>query len=190
MKNSERIFVYFIGFLIGLLMVSAILMRRAARETAVVADPWAYHLKNAATADAEPLPSQVEPAMLLGTVLRFGYQPDATEARERVWILSFDDSYPYVRIVEDQVSGELTYMAADQLQIKLADGVDVAELSPALDALGLRLRNFNRKYNRVVVGVLHTGLQAVPDTIVALEPWSALIEKAEPDYIQFREARP
>ena len=81
---------------------------------------------------------------------------NATEARERVWILSFVDSYP-LRIVEDQLSGELSYMAADQLQIKLADGVDVAELSPALDALGLRLRNFNRKYNRVVVGVLHTG---------------------------------
>ncbi|CAI8331055.1 MAG: Uncharacterised protein [Opitutia bacterium UBA7350] len=189
MKNSERIFIYFIGFLMGLLMVSAILMRRAARDDVVVADPWGYHINNAATANAEHLPIKVQPAMLVGKILRFGYLPNVNHPQERIWILSFDDSYPYVRIVENLESGKLRYMAADQIQIKLADGVDVAELSPALEALGLRLRNFNRKHNLVVTGVLNTSLQAVPDTISALEPWASLIEHAGPDLIRFREVQ-
>lgn len=186
MKNTERFFVFFVGFMIGLAIVTLILMRRAAREDAVVADPWAFHLEAAAAVDAEPLPREVEPAMLKGRVLRFGYLPAEGNPRERVWIINFDDSYPYVRIVEDLKSGSLYYMAADQVKVGLAEGVDVTALSPALEALGLRLRNFNRKHRVVVLGVLNTGLEAVPQTLAALEPWAELIELAEPDYIHFR----
>ena len=187
MKNTERLFVFFVGFMIGLAIVSLILMRRAAREDAAVTDPWAFHLKAAAAVEAEPLPQAVEPAMLKGRVLRFGYLPGQEAASERVWIINFDDSYPYVRIVEDLKSESLYYMAADQVKIELAEGVDVAALSPALEALGLRLRNFNRKHGVVVVGVLNTGLEAVPQTLAALEQWAELIELAEPDYLQFRQ---
>lgn len=189
MKHTERYFVFFVGFMIGLAIVSLILMRRAAREDAVIADPWTHHLESAAAVAAEPLPPQVEPAMLKGKVLQYGYVPVEGDARQRVWILRFEDSYPYVRIVEDLKNGSLQYMAADQIQLKLMDGVDVAALSPALEQLGLRLRNFNRKHGVVVLGVLHTGMEAVPQTLAALEPWAELIELAEPDYIQFRELR-
>ncbi|NCG09258.1 MAG: hypothetical protein GWO81_06785 [Verrucomicrobia bacterium] len=187
MKNTERIFVYFIGFLIGLLMVTAILMRRAAREEAAIADPWAHHIEAAAAVAAEPLPPEVEPAMLKGTLLGFGQLPASGTPRERVWIMNFEDSYPYVRIVQELQSGTLHYMAADQIKLKLAPGVDVAELSPLLDTLGLRLRNFNRKHGVVVLGVLNTSLEAVPQTLAALEPWAELIERAEPDTIRFRQ---
>jgi hypothetical protein len=187
MKNTERIFVYFIGFLIGLLMVSVILMRRANREAAAIADPWAHHIEAAEALAAEPLPPEVEPAILKGSLLGFGYLPATGSPRERVWIMNFEDSYPYVRIVQDLQSGTLRYMAADQIQLKLAPGVDVAELSPLLDTLGLRLRNFNRKHGLVVLGVLNTSLEAVPQTLSALEPWADLIERAEPDTIRFRE---
>lgn len=186
MKNTERIFVYFIGFLIGLLIVSTILMRRAAREEAAITDPWAHHMEAAAAVAAKPLPPEVEPAMLKGSVMSFGYLPTDEPYRERVWIMNFDDSYPYVRIVQNLQSGILEYMAADQIKIKLAPGIDVAELSPLLDTLGLRLRNFNRKHGIVVLGVLNTSIKAVPQTLDALEPWAELIERAEPDTIRFR----
>jgi hypothetical protein len=77
-------------------------------------------------------------------------------------------------------------MAADQIQVELAEGVDVTDLSPMLDALQLRLRNFNRKHDSVVLGVLHQGLDAVPDTLKALEPWALLIKSAQPDTLRFR----
>lgn len=187
MKNTERIFVYFIGFLIGLLMVSAILMRRAARKEAAIADPWAHHIKAAAAVAAEPLPPEVEPAILKGAIMSFGHLPANETPRERIWIMNFKDSYPYVRIVQDLQSGTLHYMAADQIKIKLAPGIDVAALSPLLDTLGLRLRNFNRKHGIVVLGVLNTSIEAVPQTLEALKPWAELIERAEPDTIRFRQ---
>ena len=49
-----------------------------------------------------------------------------------------------------------------------------------LPGTGLRLRNFNRKHGVVVLGVLNTGMEAVPQTFAALEPWAELIELAEP----------
>ena len=61
-------------------------------------------------------------------------------------------------------------MAADQVKVRLAEGVDVTDLKPMIDALGIRLRMFNRKERAVVLGVLHTGIDAVPDTLEALRP--------------------
>jgi hypothetical protein len=55
-----------------------------------------------------------------------------------------------------------------------------------LDELGLRLRMFNRKEKIAVVGVLHTGIAAVPDTLDAIQPWAELFDQAEPDWILFK----
>lgn len=185
MKTNERLSVYFIGFIIGMILVSMIMLRRSAREEAAV-DPWMAHNEAVATAGVEPLPETVEPAMLKGQVLRFGHLPNKESAKERIWLLNFKESYPYVRVVESITSGELRYMAADQIKITLADGVDVAELSPLLDATKLRLRNFNRKHGVVVLGVLSTEIDGVPATLEAIEPWSAFFKTAEPDLIEFR----
>ena len=86
-------------------------------------------------------------------------------------VTEFPESYPYVRVVETLSDGNLNYMAADQVKVRLAEGVDVTDLKPMIDALGIRLRMFNRKERAVVLGVLHTGIDAVPDTLEALRPW-------------------
>jgi hypothetical protein len=186
MKTSERFFIFFVGFMIGLAIVSAILMRRAAKNEAVIQDPWAAHTASVEAANAETLPKSTEPSILLGKILDFGYLPNKEAPIKRVWILNFEDSYPLVRVVETLADGNLQYMAADQIQVELAEGVDVTDLSPMLDALQLRLRNFNRKHDSVVLGVLHQGLDAVPDTLKALEPWALLIKSAQPDTLRFR----
>jgi hypothetical protein len=51
--------------------------------------------------------------------------PDIEEAEERVWLLNFDKTYPYIRVVETIATGEFSFMAADQISIYLAEGVDV-----------------------------------------------------------------
>lgn len=186
MKNSERVSVYFVGFIIGMVIVSMLLARRA-RKSEHVADPWYAHHEQVEAAGAEPLPTGVEPSILAGDVLRFGYLPSAGEPKERVWLLNFRKSYPYVRVVEDLETGELRYMAADQIRVRLAEGVDVTALKPMLDQLQLRLRMFNRKEGLVVLGVLNTQIDAVPATLVAIEPWQDQFVSAGPDWIEFKE---
>lgn len=186
MKQSERVFIFFIGFLIGLLIVSAILTRRASKKEARIEDPWSVHSASAEEANAEKLPESVEASILLGKVLSFGYLPNATDPKERVWILNFRDSYPYVRVVETLQGGSVTYMAADQIVVRLKADEDVTKISPVLEKLGLRVRNFNRKHSVVVLSVLNTDLDAVPKTIEALESWSDLYDSVAPDYLKFK----
>ncbi len=186
MKNSDRFSLYFAGFIFGAILVSFVIVRRAVREE-TAEDSWILHHKVIDLVGADPLPDAVESVMLNGQVFRFGYLPDRENIRERVWLLKFKESYPYVRVVENVASGELSYMAADQIKITLANGVDVADLSPMLDRLELRLRNFNRKRGVVVIDVLGTGIDAIPTTLDAIQPWSKLFVSVEPDMIEFRE---
>lgn len=186
MKNSDRIIVYLVGFILGMLLVSMLLSRRAAKEEAAV-DPWVVHNAEAVeTGNAEPLPAGMPASIHKGRIIDFGYLPDAEAPEERVWLLNFEKSYPYVRAVEDLTSGEFRYMAADQISIELGEGVDVTELKPMLDELGLRLRMFNRKERLAVVGVISTQIDAVPATIEAVQPWSDLFVTAEPDVLRFQ----
>lgn len=185
MKNSERWTVYAVGFVFGLLIVSFMIMRRAAKSSQAE-DPWYAHHQQVSASGVEALPASVEVAMLAGELLRFGYLPGADAPLERVWLLQFRKSYPYVRVVETIETGEIHYMAADQIKVKLAPGVDVTDLKPVLEELGVRLRMFNRKENVAVLGVLHTGIDAVPETLQAMTAWQHLYSISEPDWIQFR----
>ena len=91
-----------------------------------------------------------------------------------------------MRVVEHLSTGEFSYMAADQILIELADGVDVTELKPMLEALELRLRMFKRRDQIAVVGVLSTDIDAVPATIEALQPYAELFRSVGPDVIVFK----
>ncbi|MGC6456307.1 MAG: hypothetical protein ACON46_07250 [Coraliomargaritaceae bacterium] len=185
MTNVDRFKVYGLGFLLGIVLVSLIMGRRASQEEQVV-DPWYEHREQAEASGAEPLPDGVEVSLLKGKVLRFGYLPTAEAPVERVWLLNFRKSYPYVRVVETLADGSIGYMAADQIQITLAEGVDVTDIKPMIDSLGIRLRMFNRKERAAVLGVMHTGIDAVPDTLEAIAPWGELYSKAGPDWIRFQ----
>jgi hypothetical protein len=55
-----------------------------------------------------------------------------------------------------------------------------------LEALQLRLRNFNRKHHIAIVGVIDTQIDAVPRTLKAIQPWSELFVSADVDGIEFR----
>ena len=185
MKNSERFVVYSLGFILGMLLVSAIFMRRTAfRDTTSdsIQDP-AYL---ATVARIEALPQDVESVILEGQILDFGYLPSDLDRQQRVWLLKFKKSYPHVRVVQSLESGALMYSAADQIKLTLRQDVDVTDLSPMLKALGLRLRNFSRKHNIAIIGVLDTKIDAVPRTIEAIRKWSHLYQSADPDFIIFR----
>ena len=185
MKKFDRIFVYIVGFVLGSLLVAAIMNRRAIKEESRV-DPWVTHNAAAVEAGAEALPETIAEVMQIGQILDFGYPPSEADPQMKVWRLDFDDSYPFVRVVEDIATGEFSYMAADQILIKLADDVDVTALKPILDELELRLRMFNRKDQIAVVGVLNTEIDAVPATIEALQPYSELFQSVGPDVIEFK----
>lgn len=187
MKNGDRVTVYLVGFVLGTLLVSLILSRRAAKETQ---PPERWVLEQQAglsLEEGEALPEGVPDFIREGTLLGFGYLPEGgAEPEERVWLLNFDKSYPYVRVVQNIETGSVNYMAADQILIQLKAGVDVTELKPMLDALDIRLRMFNRSERIAVVGVLGTALDGVAATVEAVQPYAALFELAEPDWLLFK----
>lgn len=185
MGKTDRIVIYIVGFVLGSLMVSVIMKRRALKDATRV-DPWVTHNIAAVEDGAEALPEGLPEVLQIGKILDFGYLPNAESPRERVWHLNFVESYPYVRVVEDLATGEFAYMAADQILIELAEGVDVTALKPMLDTLELRLRMFNRKDQIAVVGVLSTDIDAVPATIAAVQPYAKLFEAAKPDVIELK----
>lgn len=185
MNNRDRIIVFAIGFVLGMLLVSFILQRQARKETHA-SDPWPAHNAAAIEAGVEPLPNTAPEAIRAGKIIDFGYLPHEADAQQKVWHLNFDKSYPFVCVVEDLDSGALEYMAADQILLKLVSGVDVTHLKPMLEALDLRLRMFNRKEHIAVIGVLSTDLDAVPKTIEAVQPYAELFSMIGPDFIEFR----
>jgi hypothetical protein len=185
MKTTDRTLVYFGGFILGMMLVSLIMSRRTTREQANP-DPWLSHNAAMVEAGADPLPEGVPASIEEGLIIDYGLLPDKDVAAERVWLMKFEGSYPNVRVVESIEGGLISYMAADQIKVEMADGVDVTELKPMLDKLGLHLRMFNRKEKIAVVGVLNTQIDAVPATIEAIQPWAHLYDKAEPDWILFK----
>ena len=185
MKNSQRVLVYLIGFILGTLLVSVIISRRNTHQERVT-DPWITQNARVISEGFEPLPSKMPISIQKGNIIDFGYLPSVSLPSERVWLLEFDKSYPYVRAVEDISSGEFKYMAADQISILLSKGVDVTELEPMLDELGLRLRMFNRKEGIAVIGVLNTQIDGVPSTLQAVKSWSNLFISAQADILRFQ----
>ena len=191
MKNGDRITVYLVGFVVGTMLVSLIMGRRASEGDAPPsAGGWVAG--SPAVADSPPLPEGVPEALRGGTLVRFGRlgqgpEDSAENAGDRVWVLSFDANYPFVRVVEDADDGGLRYMAADQVVVRLAEGTDVTELKPMLEALGVRLRMFNRGERIAVIGVVGDGIGAVPETLRAAAPYSALFREIRPDWIRFRD---
>jgi len=173
------------GFVLGSLLVAAIMNRREIREENRV-DPWVTHNAAAVEAGAEDLPEGMPEVIQRGKILDFGILPSAANPQTKIWHLNFDESYPYVCVVEHLPTGEFSYMAADQILLELADGVDVTALKPMLDTLDLRLRMFNRKDQIAVVGVLSTQIDAIPATIEALQPYSELFRSIGPDRIEFK----
>ena len=185
MKNSRRVLVYLIGFTLGTLLVSAIISRKTTKYERVT-DPWLMQNARVINKGAEPLPLKMPVSIQRGNIIDFGYLPSGSIPSERVWLLQFDNSYPYVRVVEDISSGEFKYMAADQISILLSEGVDVTELEPMLHELGLRLRMFNRKEGIAVIGVLNTQIDGVPSTLQAVQSWSNLFISAQADILHFQ----
>jgi len=191
MKKMDRIMVYLVGFGLGTLLVSALMLRRADRSEQRI-DPWMEHNQAMLAAGADALPEGVPAALLKGRMIDYGALPDASHPSQKVWLLNFKDSYPYVRVVQNIADGSFQFMTADQIVIDLADDLDVTRLKPILDRLNLRVRMFNRKDKKVVVGVLHTGISAVPDTIQALHATNESVLNAciiHPDWIEFKQAQ-
>jgi len=183
MKQKDRFYIFGIGVLLGCVLVSLMMNRReASREMA--RESWSHVPAESAGADGVPaLPEELAEAMRAGKVLYFEEAGDGS----KVWVLGFTDSYPYVRVVEDSETGSLRYMAADQVVVELADGVDVSAMRSVARDLRVNVRMFNRRENRVVIGTVVSGAQAVPETIAALEPYADLYKSAQPDYILFRD---
>tara|TARA_B100001093_G_scaffold289463_1_gene276462 strand:+ start:681 stop:1232 length:552 start_codon:yes stop_codon:yes gene_type:complete len=183
MKQTDRIVVYIIGFVIGTLLVSAYLNNRQTEASKLEAEritqsQWPDEVK--------PLPESVPTAFLKGELMDFGLIENRDQESVYIWILEFSKSYPYVRISHNLKSDEIEIMAADQVIIHTREDIDITVLKPELDKLGLKVRMFNRSKNMMVIGVLNRDLNTIPETLEAIKPWSHLYRSASADYISVR----
>ena len=179
MKLWDRILIYGIGFAIGTLALSFYWQIKSAQSETEHQRAQDYSVSETEL----PLPESLPEVFTQGRVRLCGLLTNAEGEQESIWIMEYKKSYPFVRIVKNHLRGTLEIMAADQVLLRLKEGVDVTDLQAALNALGLRVRMFNRDEQVVVVSVLNDGLSAVPNTLEALEPWSDLFESSTPDYI-------
>ena len=83
MISGDRMLAYFGGFVLGMLLVSFIMLRREAKESAE-ADPWQDHNIAMLEAGAEPLPESVPDSLKGGQILDFGFLPDRDNAGQHV----------------------------------------------------------------------------------------------------------
>ena len=109
MKNNERIVIYSLGFILGMVLVSVIFMRRAAFRDKYY-DSFQDPIYPATVRRVEALPQDIEEVMLQGRILDFGYLPSDLDRQQRVWLIKFKKSYPHVRVVQSLASGALMYI--------------------------------------------------------------------------------
>lgn len=179
MKLLDRIIIYGIGFAIGTVVISFYWQMKSAHSDAKQDMDRAH-----SEIEMElPFPESLPQVFAQGRILLSGSLKNAEGEVESIWIVEYKKSYPFVRIVQNHTRNSLEIMAADQILLYLNKGVDVTDLQPALNALGLRVRMFNRDEHVMVVSVLDNSLNAVPQTLEALEPWSYLLESCSADYI-------
>lgn len=179
MKLWDRILIYGIGFAIGTTVLSFYWQFKSARAD-LAEQTYQQYVGNESQL---PFPKSLPEVFRQGQVLVSGSITNTEGEGENVWIVEYKKSYPFVRIVENPVRGSVEIMAADQVLLYLHAGVDVTDLQPALNSIGLRVRMFNRDEQVMVVSVLDNALNAVPKTLEALEPWSDLLKSSTPDYI-------
>ena len=183
MKQTDRIVVYIMGFVIGTLLVSVYLNNRQNNASLLEAErmsysQWPEHVR--------PFPETVPSAFLKGALIDYGLIGNNEQEAVYIWILEFSKSYPYVCISQKLNSGEIEIKAADQVIIHTREDIDITMLKPELDKLGLKVRMFNRSRNMMVIEVLNRDLNAISETLEAIKPWSHLYTSATADYISVR----
>ena len=184
MKQTDRIVIFIIGFTIGTFLVSIYFENKSLKkekEEEKVSDAWS-ELDD----DVPKLPNSLPNVFLKGILIASGTLINENGEEEKIWIMEFKSSYPFVRIVENISQDTLKVMAADQILIHLKEGIDVTDVQPMLKELGLNVRMFNRDKNIIVISVLNRELDSIPKTIAALRPWDKLFDSASPDFIQVK----
>jgi hypothetical protein len=180
MKQTDRIVIYVVGFALGTLLVSTYFQFKERQQ---IQEESETVFSNARLPN--PLPDSVPAVFSKGSLI--DYVEIQTDLRsERIWLLQFKKSYPFVRIVQDRVDGSLKIMAADQILVHLNEGTDVTDLKEQLATHNLKVRMFNRNENIVVIGVLNRGFDAVPQTLELVSSWTHWVQSAVPDYIEVR----
>ena len=162
MKQTDRIVFFIIGFTIGTFLVSIYFENKSLKKEQAeekVLDAWSQ-----LDDDVPKLPNSLPDVFLKGTLIASGTLINENGEEEKIWIMEFKSSYPFVRIVENISQETLELMAADQILIHLKEGIDVTDVQPMLKALDLNVRMFNRDKNIIVISVLNRELDAIPQT--------------------------
>ncbi len=199
MPFKQRLKIFAVGFLAGCALVMVILKNRGAgeRERSVPVTAEARRdsavpgLREAYSQRGIPLESRfiVEEATYPGT--RRG---------ERLRRFVLEGAFSGQKLlVEEWIDGgdgraqrvtAWAVMAPDEVKVHLTAGTEPHEITATLGEMGLRLRRRSRDGDALIIGLAHSGLDAVPAALESLGDGLPWVARAGPNYLDKWDSRP
>lgn len=182
MKQTDRIVIFIVGFVLGTLLISSIMKNKAykiSRTNEVNANLFEDF-------NEFGLPDDFPEILKKGKLIDSRKLVNDRNESVIVSIFEYNNSYPFVRVTYNINNDKMEIMAADQVVIRLKNGKDVTDLAQILNEYGLFVRMFNRSENIVVISVFGDRINAIDNTINSLSVYNDVIDCIEPDYIKIR----
>lgn len=193
---KEKVGVYAMGLVLGIVLVSLIQRERRSGEEsggrflgkAIESMIESSGLRNL----PEGSPDYLRESRLLDYLLTL---PDASGRFEYIWILEVEEGYPRVRVIEQLeqrgpeepwVSQGFSIMAADQVLVQPAPGVEPEALDPYLQSLSWSRGDFFAGPQAWVVQLDESAPLSVPKAIRRLAEAEELVQAAFPLIIHWK----
>ncbi len=198
---TEKMTVYFVGVMLGILLLVLInRWRHAGRD-----DDDAHRnavsgmIETMITASGlrnlpEASPAYLRQSELAGYIMT---QPDAEGRHQYIWVLRVAEGHPWIRVVEElELAGEAeptslsyTVMTADEVLVRPVAGLDRRRMEQRLAAMGYELRTYLAGESAWSVGISNTPeVFSVPKAIQRLsrQSESDWVREVQPRYIHWR----
>lgn len=191
MKQTQRLKIFGIGFILGCVVVSFIISAKNAKKRQMEKLLEEPQNQTISGDFAEPIPDGVPAAIKAGRIAEFKHwgknSEQSTNKRNRSWLLKFNHNYTWVQMDEivDQDKVEYIYQAADQVQVKLNSGIKRSTFIESLDNEKYHYREFHKKPEIHIIGINSVTIDSVSSAISDLAS-NPLIIDTKPDLILFK----
>tara|TARA_B100001093_G_C26762693_1_gene986461 strand:+ start:879 stop:1445 length:567 start_codon:yes stop_codon:yes gene_type:complete len=186
MKQTKRLQVFGIGFVLGCLVVSLIIGGKKAEKDAVEKALQTPQNQTESGEYSEPIPINSPKPILAGRIQEFKKEVLENGFERRSWLLKFNHNYTWVQMDQfDTDEGiRYRYIAADQIQVKVKEGSDSRAFRESLDPSMFHYREYHKKPKLYVVGINHPHIDSVSLALIKIKE-NPYVTWAESDKILF-----
>ena len=184
LSGKERVFVFAVGFVLGIVLIGFIHQRRAAQGPEGTDSMAKKVIRDVISSSGiRPLPDDTPEILRQSTLYSFDVvNSTLDDSKMTVWNLQMlEGMWPWVRVsekvfVEAEKSPEVLVMAGDRVLVTLRDGVAEEQFDAALETQPYQKIGFYKRTQQYVVSV-EPGIPIALD--IALKRLSSLSEVVE-----------